>query len=647
MKRIIFRDRGLLLSILLLMIISVACTSKLTDSEKSISAEAAKIAPLFKSAKFQDKSGNILPYRYFEPSSQNSAATKYPVILYLHGENEFGTDNEAQLTTTECATIWVEPDHLARNPAYVLAPQAPRGTDWTEEPVYSNVLTLLSQFIESHSNIDSKRIYIVGFSSGGTGVWNMILKNPTLFAAAMPISGNADKFLGAYDAFAALKNLPVLVVHSIDDPISPVSGSNNAIAALRAAGNRCVGSNTSIWGMGSVIPAHNAWFPAFHNYEVIYNWIFEQSLTRTNEGSINPTTLFTTRDLGNGVKEVWDYSLGTAYVIERPGKAVIIDAGAGAGSIFQFIKDKVLVNKDIDIDIMITHNHFDHLVGLSSFIGSAQLKTVYVHKEDSDPVKSLMGPDAGKIKFIKDGDKIPFNGRDIEVIGVPGHSWGSVIYWYENNLFSGDAIGSGDVWLGGSILSIEEYIQSVQHLIDKIGNNKLSILGGHSGEYRSPMTEEYAHQMLACAKGLVDGSIIGVPYRRAMGGQLTIGNAATVGRATIVYNLNNIHTIKGALRSLTISNGTLTPRFVPYTAYYSATVDEKVATVVITPTVLADKYEGIAINGKPIDSGVAYEASLNKGENRFSIVVTASDHTTKTYTLTITRDNLSGNSFGF
>ena len=31
---------------------------------------------------------------------------------------------------------------------------------------------------------------------GGNGVWNMILKNPKLFAAAMPISGNADKYLG-------------------------------------------------------------------------------------------------------------------------------------------------------------------------------------------------------------------------------------------------------------------------------------------------------------------------------------------------------------------------------------------------------------------------------------------------------------------
>jgi glyoxylase-like metal-dependent hydrolase (beta-lactamase superfamily II)/pimeloyl-ACP methyl ester carboxylesterase len=642
-----FGKLAILFSALLLMIISISCTSKLKETGKKISPEAAKIAPLFKSAKYQDEQGNVLPYRYFEPSSQNNSAIKFPVILYLHGENERGTDNEIQITSTECATIWAEPDHLATNPVYILAPQAPEGSDWTTEPVYSNVLKLLKQFIDSHPDIDPKRVYIVGFSMGGTGVWNMILKNPAIFAAAMPISGNADSFLGNYDAFAALKNMPVLVVHSVDDPISPVSGSNNAIAALQAAGNRCVGSNTSIWGMGSVIPAHNAWFPAFHNYEVIYNWLFEQNLEKTDDGAFSPSTLFSTRDLGDGVKEIWDYSLGTAYVIERSDKAVIIDAAAGDGNIFQFIRDKVLINKNIDIDIIITHDHFDHIIGLASFVGAPQLKKVYVHKEDSDPVKMILGADAGKVNYVNDGDKIPLGYKNIEVISIPGHSWGSIVMWYENNLFTGDAIGSGDVWLGGSILSIEDYIQSVQHLLDKIGNNKLTILGGHSGEYRSPMNEEYPRQMLACAKGLVDGSITGVPYRRTIGGQLTLGYAATFGRATIVYNLNNIHTIKGALRSITISKGNLNPRFAPYTTYYSATVESDVASVTITSAVLASKYDSITINGNAVDSGAPYETSLTKGENKFSIVITASDKTVKTYTLTITRGNTVSNAYRY
>ena len=259
----------------------------------------------------------------------------------------------------------------------------------------------------------------------------------------------------------------------------------------------------------------------------------------------------------------------------------------------------------------------------------------------------LMGPDANKVNFVKDGDKIPFNGEDIEVISIPGHTWGSVAYWYKDMLFSGDAIGSGDAWLGGAVLSVEDYIQSVQHLADVIGDNKITVYGGHSGENRTPLTEEYIHQMLACAKGLVDGSITSIPYRRTIGGQTTLGFDGTFGRATIVHNLNNIHKIKGALRSLNISSGSLDQRYAPYTAYYTATVDMNTTSVQITADVLAEDFEGISINGLPAESEVAFDASLNEGENRFIVEVIASGNSTRTYTLTITRGNPPGNRFGF
>ena len=645
MTRNVLSIRGLLFPFLFLLLSCFACSRKPANSGKDVNAEAAKIAPSFKSGKFQDSKGNVLPYRYFDPTGQGKEA-KYPLVLYLHGEKGFGTDNTSQITATECAAIWVEPDHLAKNPTYVLAPQAPPGSDWTKDPVYTDVLNLLDQFIKNHANVDPNRIYIVGFSAGATGLWNMVLKNPDLFAAAMPISGNANKFLGDTKAFVAIKNLPVLVIHSYDDPISPISNAKNAIAALRQAGNRTVNYATSLWAMGSVHPPHAAWRPAFHHYEVIYNWMFQQSLTRTEHGKVDPSTLYTTHDLGGGVKVVWDLALDTSYLLEGPKKAVMIDATMGNGSIYKFIRDSVLVNKNIPIEVLITHKHIDHILGLRSFIGASQLKAVYVSKEDSGPVKNMLGPDSGKVKLLKDGDTLPFNGKKIKVIGVPGHTLGSLVYWYGNDLFTGDAVGSGDLWMSFSPMSIQNYIPSVEHLLDKIGDRKPRVLGGHIGEYRSPMTVNYIHQILACAQGLVNGSIKGGPYRRTIGGRSFLGYSATVGRATIVYNLNNVHTIKGALSSLTISSGSLTPRFAPYTSYYSAQVAPDVATVQITPTVLTDqikpaglakKYKGMSINGHPVVSGAAYKTSLKRGANLFSIAVTASDGTVKKYTLTITR----------
>lgn len=347
--------------------------------------------------------------------------------------------------------------------------------------------------------------------------------------------------------------------------------------------------------------------------------------------------LYTASDMGNGVIRVWDYSLGTAYVIERDDKAVIIDATMGQGNICQFIKDHVLKNKDIDLELIITHNANDHTAGLAGFVGASQLKTVYVPEAESELTRKFLGPDAGKIKYVNDGDLIALGGKNVEIFEVPGHAGAHIVMFYENNIFSGDAVGSGDAWISG--YNIEYYIRSVQRLLDRMGTGKYTILAGHSGEFRAPLTEEYVRQVLSAAQGLVDGSIVSVPYWRTIGGASSSRRAGTFGRATIVHDLNNIRLIKGALRGLKISEGNLNARFSSYTAFYTASVDENVSSVDITPTTLESDYTALTVNGIATVSGNACKVNLNKGINRLPIVVTASDNTARTYTLTITRGN--------
>jgi len=624
MKKINFTQLVGIITVLLMAVSFSSCEKKQDSSGQKSSAETTNVASLFKADKFQD-----MAYRYFEPTIAEGA--KYPVILYLHSEEEAGTDNEAQLTVTEGATNWVAPDYLAINPTYVIAPQISKGNDWTTEPAYSNTLALLNQFIESHPQIDKNRIYVVGFSMGGTGVWNMILKNPKLFAAAMPISGNADKWLGNTDAWAALKNMPVVVIHSYDDQIAPISGSLNAVAAIQAAGNVFVSGSThvALWNAGSTASPHDAWWTAFHKFDVIYNELFEQNLERTNYGLISPVMLYTAKDLGNGITRIWDHGLNTAHLIELSDKAILVDCTLGKGNLLQFIRENVLKNKDIDIEVFVTHNDNDHIYGLNHFLGSSQLKKVYVHKYDAELVRKVLGKDANKVVLVKDGDPIPMGGKTGETIWVPGHSRGHTVLKYENYLFPGDAIGTG--YIGCGDLTVEEYIPSVQHLLDVMGNEQYTILAGHTAECRKPMTNEYVHQLLALAKGVVDGSIKSSPYWR------NLRQVATLGEANITFDLNNIHLIKGALFNLTISEGTLTPVFAKYLSYYSAKVDAKVSSIDITPDVLAEDYQSLTINGNKVATLDTYKAKLESGKNLFSIIVTAADNTTRTYTLTITR----------
>ena len=625
----------------------LSSTWTLAQSAAKVDAEAAKLAPLFKSATFKNEKGSVLPYRYFEPAA-NAAGAKYPVILYLHGESEAGTDNNAQLVTTDSATVWVTPDHLAQHPSYVLAPQIPKGKQWTAEPYYSDTLALLDQFVKSHGAADTNRIYIVGFSMGGTGLWKMLLQNPKLFAAAMPISGSADEFLGDTKAWAALKNTPVIIIHSYDDTVVPVGAALNAAAALQAGGNSFLGYGAPtpcLWSPGSTPSPHDAWWTAFRKFEVVYNSLFWGDLARTHNGEIDPTTIYTKRDMGDGITQVWDYALGTSWIVERADKAVIIDTTMGHGGIYQFIHDNVLKNKDVPLEVFLTHQHDDHIRGLQSFVGAAQLKKVYVHKEDSAPVIKMLGPDGGKVSFVKDGDLIPLGGGNVEVIGVPGHTLGSIVMKYDHYLFPGDSIGTGYVGVGS--ISVEQYIGSVQHLLDRMGSLHYNIYAGHTGEVVVPMTEKYVHDLMDCARAMVAGTIAGPPYWRS--GESSLRKVSAVSNTAITYAIANVHNTKASLRSLSVSSGPLlagyasnfldssrTPGFSPVTQYYYAPVSAETNNFSITPAAL-DYGAKITVNGNAVRSGTAYNTSLNPGMNNFAITVTAEDGFTRTYTINVNK----------
>jgi len=91
------------------------------------------------------------------------------------------------------------------------------------------------------------------------------------------------------------------------------------------------------------------------------------------------------------------------------------------------------------------------------------------------------------------------------------------------------------------------------------------------------------------------------------------------------------------LSDLALSSGTLSPVFTAGTTSYTASVGNDVTSITVTPTV-ADSKATVTVNGTNVTSGTASSAiSLNTGTNTITVVVTAEDGSTKTYTVVVTR----------
>ena len=221
--------------------------------------------------------GNTLPYRYLEPQNIKSNK-KYPVVLFLHGAGERGTDNEAQLL--HCSGQFLNPDVRDKYPAYVFFPQAPQGAFWSipdrlielSQAMFAAVgepswqLQTIKAMVDSIAllpNVDPRRIYIMGISMGAMATYELCWRYPYLFAAAIPICGGAD-----INRLANAAQIPWRIYHGDADKVVPVTFSRTAYRTLKNAGAKIVYREFA----GCT---HNSWDPAFNDPD-LFPWLFRQ-----------------------------------------------------------------------------------------------------------------------------------------------------------------------------------------------------------------------------------------------------------------------------------------------------------------------------------------------------------------------------------
>ena len=214
-----------------------------------------------------------LLYRLLPPPDVRPGI-RYPLVLVLHGSDAIGRDNAAQLGPF--ARSWAAPDLRARFPAYVLVPQFPArsAVDAAGAPTASRptpgadaALALVDTVVARHP-VDRGRVYVVGFSMGGSTAWQAAAAEPARFAAAIPIAGIApDPADGG--AVARLVRVPRFVVHGTADTENPIGPDRAMVATLRRVG----APHLRVWeaaGLGHRVP------PAFFTDDAWRVWLFAQ-----------------------------------------------------------------------------------------------------------------------------------------------------------------------------------------------------------------------------------------------------------------------------------------------------------------------------------------------------------------------------------
>ena len=170
-----------------------------------------KLCLRFEKKVYRNHAGN-LNYRYYEPA--NTEGRILPLVLYLHGADAAGDDNELQLTMHDIGTFLVRDDIAKRYPCRILAPQYGEMKHWAVPEIKDLLWELIGETLRTHDDIDTNRIYIYGYSAGGVGTLRLIKERPGFFAAALSICGAT----GTWDMDNLLKT-PLYMVHAADDTI--------------------------------------------------------------------------------------------------------------------------------------------------------------------------------------------------------------------------------------------------------------------------------------------------------------------------------------------------------------------------------------------------------------------------------------------
>ena len=203
---------------------------------------------------FKNRTGQDFLYLQYTPQTNDN--NPKPLVVYLHGAGERNDITNNDMSIMKTMGLLNQINNEKTFPFYLVAPQCPLNKHWG---CFIESLNSFLDYIIENNNIDTKRIYLTGYSMGGTGTWTWSISNPERFAAIIPVCGT-----GIYWYGEQLINMPTWVFHGDCDDIVPAYESLNMVNSINKRGGKA-----KITILQNV--AHNAWDYSYS--DEVLNWL--------------------------------------------------------------------------------------------------------------------------------------------------------------------------------------------------------------------------------------------------------------------------------------------------------------------------------------------------------------------------------------
>jgi len=196
-----------------------------------------------------------LQYLVYLPKNYHKSTVQWPLLFWLHGDGGQADRGDLEEIRSYGPPALVEQGKDI--PAIIVAPQL-----WGNIPWDADILHDLLQAVFDRYSVDRERVYLMGYSRGGFGAWELGVRYPEPFAAVVVISGRG------MNSIERLRNAAVWIFHGELDEGVPVADAQSMFNELKATGGDV---------QLTIYPeiGHNALTPALAN-DKLWKWLFSQ-----------------------------------------------------------------------------------------------------------------------------------------------------------------------------------------------------------------------------------------------------------------------------------------------------------------------------------------------------------------------------------